>query len=61
MKLKRGYILSGLVMAGFAALLAYAFAQLLEIQKSLATFVGENMVWAISQTERDAGRLGKPR
>lgn len=59
MKLKRGYILSGLVMAGFAALLAYAFTQLLEIQKSLATFVGENMVWAITQTERDAGRLGE--
>ncbi|MFQ0812450.1 histidine kinase [Brucella anthropi] len=59
MRLKRGYILSGLVMAGFAGLLAYAFLQLLEIQKSLATYVGENMVWAITQTERDAGRLGE--
>jgi two-component system, OmpR family, sensor kinase len=59
MRLKRGYILSGLVMVGFAALLAYAFIQLLVIQKSLATYVGENMVWAITQTERDAGRLGE--
>lgn len=59
MKLKRGYILSGLVMAGFAALLAYAFSQLLEIQKSLATYTGENMVWAITKTERDAGRLAE--
>ncbi len=40
MILKRGYILSGLVMVGFAALLAYAFIQLLVIQKSLATYVG---------------------
>jgi signal transduction histidine kinase len=46
-------------MVGFAALLAYAFIQLLVIQKSLATYVGENMVWAITQTERDAGRLGE--
>lgn len=59
MRIKRGYILSGLVMAGFAALLAYAFSQLLQIQKSLATYTGENMVWAITKTERDAGRLAE--
>ena len=59
MRIKRGYLLSGLVMAGFAALLAYAFSQLLQIQKSLATYTGENMVWAITKTERDAGRLAE--
>lgn len=59
MRLKRSYILSGLVMAGFAALLAYAFIQLLEIHKSLATYVGENMIWAITKTERDASRLAE--
>lgn len=46
-------------MVGFTALLCYAFIQVHQIQKTLSTYVGENMIWAITQTEREARRLGE--
>lgn len=57
MTFNRATIATGLVMAGFTILLIYAFLQLQQIQKTLSTYLGENMLWAIAQTEREARRL----
>lgn len=59
MTINRGTIASGFVMAGLTILLIYAFLQLQQIQKTLSTYVGENMLWAIAQTEREARRLNE--
>lgn len=59
MSTRRGYVAAGLAMIVFAAIFAYAFYQLLAIQRTLSTFTGENMLWNVTQTEREARKLAE--
>ncbi len=56
---RRVFLVSGGAIAGFVILLAYAFSQLLYIQRMLDTDPGESMLWAASQAEREARRLNE--
>ncbi len=58
MKITRAYTLAGIVMLGFCLMLTYAFYQLLRIERSLENYVGENMLWAVHQADRESRRFG---
>lgn len=49
--------MAGIAIFGFALLLVYSFFQLVQIQRSLDTDEGENMLWMIGQAEKEARRL----
>ncbi|MCV0378429.1 HAMP domain-containing sensor histidine kinase [Nitratireductor sp.] len=57
MKVKRGYVAVGLVILGFALTLSYAFFKLMSIQRDLADYTGESMLWSVMQAEREARKL----
>lgn len=59
MKATNRYLPTALVIGGFALLLFYAFLQLVSIQRSINTKLGENMLWMITQTEREALRVSE--
>lgn len=48
---------TGLAIIGFVILLVFSFAQLVQVQRTLDTDEGENMIWMISQAEKEARRL----
>lgn len=48
-----------LAIGGFATILIYAFMQLGQIQRSIEVKVGENMLWVISQAERETRRVSE--
>lgn len=56
---ERGYVVASVAILVFVAVLAYAFIQLLSIHKALSTFTGENMLWNVTETEREARRLSE--
>ncbi|MBB4103720.1 sensor histidine kinase [Allorhizobium borbori] len=51
------YSLTALTIAGFVLLFIYAFHQLVQIQQAVHTGTGKNMLWTISQAEREARKL----
>jgi signal transduction histidine kinase len=51
------YSAAGILIVGFMLLLFYAFTQLVEVQRQINADVGEDMLWAMSQTARAAQRL----
>lgn len=57
MKITRAYTLAGIVMLGFCLMLGYAFYQLLRVERSLENYVGENMLWAVHQADRESRRF----
>ncbi|GAA0610334.1 HAMP domain-containing sensor histidine kinase [Paenochrobactrum glaciei] len=57
MKITRAYTVAGIVMLGFCLMLTYAFYQLLRVERSLETYVGENMLWAVNQADRESRRF----
>ncbi|AGT11148.1 sensor histidine kinase [Paracoccus aminophilus] len=57
MRGKSYFLPTGAAICGFVLLFLYAFVQLVEIQHRITTKVGENMLWAIYQAEREALRL----
>ncbi len=57
MNIKRAYTLAIIVMLGFGLMLGYAFYQLLRVERSLASYVGENMLWAVNQADRETRRF----
>lgn len=57
MKNNRAYALAGIAMLGFGLMLGYAFYQLMQVERSLANFVGENMLWAVNQADRETRRF----
>lgn len=57
MKVRRSYAVAGLAIIGFALTLSYAFFQLMSIQRELASYTGENMLWSVTQAEREARKL----
>lgn len=57
MKINRAYTLAIIAMLGFSLMLGYAFYQLLRVERSLANYVGENMLWAINQADRETRRF----
>ncbi|MFK4825857.1 sensor histidine kinase [Paenochrobactrum sp. BZR 588] len=57
MKITRVYFVAGIAMLGFCLMLAYAFYQLLKVERSLESFVGENMLWAVNQADRESRRF----
>lgn len=57
MRTSRLYRATGLAIAGFVLLFAYAFHQLLQVQQSMHRDVGRNMLWSISQAEREGRKF----
>lgn len=57
MRVKRSYVVAGLVILGFALTLSYAFFKLVSIQRDLADYTGESMLWSVMQAEREARKL----
>lgn len=53
MRFRRQYLIASIVMLGFVLMLIYAFYQLNRIERTLSSFVGENMLWVINQTDRE--------
>lgn len=51
------YSLTALTITGFVLLFIYAFHQLVQIQQAVHTGTGKNMLWTISQAEREARKL----
>lgn len=51
------FIISGIAIFGFLALLGFSFGQLRNVQKILSIDVGENMVWALTRAEVDTRKL----
>lgn len=57
MRVRRSYAVAGLAIIGFALTLSYAFLQLMSIHRELASYTGENMLWSVTQAEREARKL----
>lgn len=57
MKRRTSLVLASLAISGFAAILLYAFVQLVSFQRSMDIKMGENMLWLMSQAEREGRRL----
>ncbi len=53
----RALILAGLPIACFVLMFAYAVYQLVQIDRAFRFNVGENMLWAVTQTNREAQRV----
>lgn len=51
------YLVAGAAIVIFALMLFYASYQLLTIQRTLSSFTGEDMLWNVTQTAREIGRL----
>lgn len=57
MRVRRSYAVAGLAIVGFALTLSYAFLQLMSIHRELGNYIGENMLWNVTQAEREARKL----
>lgn len=57
MKFLRSYGVAWGAIICFAVMLTYAFVQLLAIQRTLANFTGENMLWNVMQAEQETRKL----
>lgn len=57
MREKHFIALAGLAIAGFVLLLLYSFFQLSQIQRSLGEDEGENLLWMLTQSEKETRRL----
>lgn len=57
MKRRTSLVLASLAISGFVATLFYAFVQLTTIQRSMDIKIGENMLWLMTQAEREGRRL----
>ncbi|MCX8998146.1 ATP-binding protein [Rhizobiaceae bacterium BDR2-2] len=52
------YRLTGFVIIGFIVLFGYSFQQLMQFQYAVRMEIGENMLWSLTQAEREARKLG---
>lgn len=57
MKRRTSLVLASLAISGFVATLFYAFVQLTTFQRSMDIKIGENMLWLMTQAEREGRRL----